>query len=856
LPLFATAVEEADAAKDWDDLGWIYQNWAIALVTVGQLDHARKTYIQSVGARRKAGNPRVVVVGTELEALRVDVLQGRAEEALPAIEQKVCEVREWWARRGMGQPVPEAPDGEMLARTFVGGLDIARSANLRLRRWQACLDILGEIEKMEASLGVSEHERARTRFNTYQPLKMLGKLAEAKAVLEGCLEVFRSNDVTAEASTISALAEVWSALGDLGQAIVFERQALALREHLPNPGNHASSHYNLANYLHAIGSTSEAAVHQLAAIAYRLATDLDPSSSFNQLAVRMREAAIRDERFDLPRLADVLVSPAFATLRAFLDERGVSLAILQSRIDGIVKQLRTVIAVEPEGTSFQNLVAQWPGWAWLLDTLRSSGLEPTSTREVPSAHLPSSWLILAKPSELLRQHFEFQPQVLILCVPSDVIQENDIKRAEKIFSEDLRIDPGFALVITADPTAEQRLAPILPDNRRYLFVRDETFRTAPDPQAFLHALLRDGLGRRRLFDFRLPAGEWQFFGREKELEALERDVLTGHSLGVFGLRKVGKTSLLERMAEKLREGRAGVQRGIPVKVDLQTTSYLRRNFEGVAELIGSALDRELSRAQIQVPAPPSHPLERLRAAVEHIEHALGARVVVILDEYEVLLDARRIPQRDGVELLTWLRGLAQEHPKGFSLVLAGRNQRLVAPARIDGADNPMYRFLRTIPVAGLVPDDCRRMVQALGGRMGLHFEPEALNLFVQETGGHPALVRTLGDLIDVHVPTSERNPAIVDAALVKRILPRFSREVDEDMREFVNAANDFDARAGDYLVCLAHGVPWIGGPSEARIDDALIGYGILDPATHAFRIGRLRTWLRENHQSPVEAAHG
>jgi hypothetical protein len=361
---------------------------------------------------------------------------------------------------------------------------------------------------------------------------------------------------------------------------------------------------------------------------------------------------------------------------------------------------------------------------------------------------------------------------------------------------------------------------------------------------------------RRLFDFRLPAEEWQFFGREKELESLERDVITGHSLGVFGLRKVGKTSLLERMAKKLREDRSGFQRGIPVKVDLQTTSYLRRNFDGVAELIGSALDRELSRAQIQVPPSPPHPLERLRVAVEHIEHALGARVVLILDEYEVLLDARRIPQRDGVELLTFLRGLAQEHPKGFSLMLAGRNQRLLAPARIDGADNPMYRFLRTIPVAGLVPDDCRRMVRALGGRMGLHFEPDALDLLVQETGGHPALVRTLGDLIDVHVPTSERNPAIVDAALVKRVLPRFSREVDEDMREFVNAANDFDARAGDYLVHLAHGVPWIGGPSEARIDDALIGYGILHSDTHAFRIGRLHTWLRENHQSPVEAAHG
>jgi hypothetical protein len=230
--------------------------------------------------------------------------------------------------------------------------------------------------------------------------------------------------------------------------------------------------------------------------------------------------------------------------------------------------------------------------------------------------------------------------------------------------------------------------------------------------------------------------------------------------------------------------------------------------------------------------------------------------LLVLDEYEVLLGTRRITPADGVELLTWLRGLAQERPRGFNLVLVGRNPRLIAPARIGGADNPMYRFLRTVPIQGLAPDDCRRMVGVLGGRLGLRFGVDALDLFVQETGGHPALARTLGDLVDVHVPVEERTPAPVDAGLVERILPRFARAVDEDMRELVNAANDIDARAGDYLAYLAHGAPWIGGPPEARIKDALIDYGILDADTPEFRIGRLLSWLRENYAAPVRVAHG
>jgi hypothetical protein len=276
----------------------------------------------------------------------------------------------------------------------------------------------------------------------------------------------------------------------------------------------------------------------------------------------------------------------------------------------------------------------------------------------------------------------------------------------------------------------------------------------------------------------------------------------------------------------------------------------------VAELIGEALEREVRRAGIALPASPPHPLERLRVAVEHVARAHRARVLLILDEYEVLLGVRLVPRSDGLELLTWLRGLAQEHREGFGLILVGRNPKLIAPARIDGADNPMYRFLRGVPITGLEPDDCRRMIQKLGGNMGLRFEPEALDPFVEETGGHPRLARLLGDLVDVSVPTAERNPFTVDAAHVKRILPRFARKVDEDMRELVAAATDIDPRAEEYLAHLAHGVPWIGGTVEGRIDDALVDYGILHPDTHGFRIGRLLAWLRENYASPAKVAHG
>jgi len=500
--------------------------------------------------------------------------------------------------------------------------------------------------------------------------------------------------------------------------------------------------------------------------------------------------------------------------------------------------------------SFTTLEAQWPHWAWLRGRLRKAGLDPTSARELRTSDPRSSWVILAQPSASLQRHFELAPEVLILCTPWEQVQANDIARVEQIFREEVRLDPGFALVVARDAHAQERLGPAVPESRAYLFVGDRSLETVTDPQGWLRGLLGDALGRRRLFDHRLPAAGPQFFGREKEFEALSRDLLHGQCVGVFGLRKVGKTSLLRRVAEGFRAANAGARRVVPVEVDLLETPYLRRNMAGVAELIGRQLDREVLRTGLRA-SPHADPLQRL---VETVERMTDARLLLIVDEYEVLLNGR-IPRQDGVDLLTWLRGVAQAHPARFGFVLAGRNQRLLAPARIDGADNPMYRFLRDMPLAGLSPEECCRMVRKIGARMALRFEADAQELIVQETGGHPALARTLGDLVDQLVPTAERAPATVNAAAVRRVLPRFAREVDEDMRELVDAANDIDPRGRDYLVHLAYEVPWIGGVPEGRLDDALARYGILLPGARGFRIGRLATWLRENHARPAEAAH-
>jgi hypothetical protein len=98
---------------------------------------------------------------------------------------------------------------------------------------------------------------------------------------------------------------------------------------------------SLANYLHAAGSPAEARSHQLAALVYRLVTGLDPRSSRNNLAPRIREATARGEVFAFPAVTALLAEPAFAPLGAFLREWSVDVVGLQARIAALVEEART-----------------------------------------------------------------------------------------------------------------------------------------------------------------------------------------------------------------------------------------------------------------------------------------------------------------------------------------------------------------------------------------------------------------------------------------------------------------------------------------------------------------------------------
>ena len=247
LSFYEQAATQARAAAEaggdgsrqaWSDLAWITGNWAGALLMTGNLAAARERHLESAEAERKAGDPAVNVVSSELEALRIDIKEGRVAEALPQIELRLEQVAGWWRRFRSGQPVPEAPDAEYLARAYVGALDIARDADYARKDWESALRRLDAILEVKHELERPAEDIGATRFNRANVLMGLGRFGEVRAELEACLQLFQDNP-SMRAKTLSSLADLFSRQGDVSQAITQARRALVVCEQLPDPADRA-----------------------------------------------------------------------------------------------------------------------------------------------------------------------------------------------------------------------------------------------------------------------------------------------------------------------------------------------------------------------------------------------------------------------------------------------------------------------------------------------------------------------------------------------------------------------------------------------------------------------------------------
>lgn len=459
--------------------------------------------------------------------------------------------------------------------------------------------------------------------------------------------------------------------------------------------------------------------------------------------------------------------------------------------------------------------------------------------------------------------YGLQDRILVRCFYSPVNLSHlnaiqDVLRNPPPRLKGLNQDIAFLVLEDVLPLKDA-LYRLMGENREAIVPIDslslEVSHSEEAPKILRH-ILDQWLSRRDLYRYNYPVSGRRFFGRELDLQRLIRDIDDGHNVGIFGLRKVGKTSLLHQLRE-LRTQDLTVYLDIQaIPSDSQDCAYLywaiaRKLQEECAakkDTLGAALANISFRLGSQSAPQFQKRTGRLfdhdiHAVLDRLEqNRMSTRLVLILDEVDRLLPVSgKSPGFQGyADFFAYLRGVSQTSRGRFVTIITAANPALCEQAMWEGRDNPVFQFYHLMFLPPLTREDCNDMVVKLGRGMGISYSEESLDAIFRATSGHPYITRLLCSHINQLNPS---RPLQVTREMVFRARSEFLRgEATSVFDEILERLDTYFPIERDLLLFIADGVDdeiELSNLVNQPVDLALyhlIGYQLVEQMEGKYRI--------------------
>jgi ABC-type multidrug transport system ATPase subunit len=266
-----------------------------------------------------------------------------------------------------------------------------------------------------------------------------------------------------------------------------------------------------------------------------------------------------------------------------------------------------------------------------------------------------------------------------------------------------------------------------------------------------------------LFNDRNAIGDTlTFFGRDNILHNLQEELRRNQGIGLFGLRKSGKTSLLIQLGFSMRKHPV-------IHIDLQLYSgrsrYGAELFNEILQQLYKLSSKHLSEANRnlemfncdQVASELTTEFSRKVCNFVEILSQAGHEmpILLFLDEIERILPSE-VDSVDSVErveefnaLFGVFRSLSQGQNR-ISLLVADVHpdcNRINHWKQAGLPTNPVFNFFKEVFLSSFSQDETRQMLVDIGKIMGFSFDEETPLAIHQQSGGHPFLSRQLASLV-------------------------------------------------------------------------------------------------------------
>ena len=395
--------------------------------------------------------------------------------------------------------------------------------------------------------------------------------------------------------------------------------------------------------------------------------------------------------------------------------------------------------------------------------------------------------------------------VRFLLITPNVAELSKIDEEVKKLSKFEQVDPNIAFLVTdrsAKPIMNALRRRLESGGRNVLIIPLElqSIRHKNNFSEYFRQLLNQWLFRRDLYQDNFPVSGSHFFGRERQLKSIFTYVGEGRHVGIFGLRKVGKTSFLWRVRDRSVTDLVAYVDLLAVPAAVKTCNY-------IYWLIGNELEADFkqkypsSHRKIDFMLFGKYPeflplidkpislffdsdLNKLRNSLITMDVNLSPKIVILIDEIERLLPIGELSNgfEGFFDFFSYWRGQAQHH-RDLVTVITGANPTIAEQAQWGGFDNPVYKFYHEEFLPPLEYKECAEMLSVLGAGMGVTYTEKALEKIYLLTGGLPFISRLLGSRICQARPA---RPLKIDHRMVDEIVPKFMLESDSFFEEIID----------------------------------------------------------------------
>ena len=342
-----------------------------------------------------------------------------------------------------------------------------------------------------------------------------------------------------------------------------------------------------------------------------------------------------------------------------------------------------------------------------------------------------------------------------------------------------------------------------------------------------------------------------FYGREELLRTLPAALAQGQHVGLFGLRKIGKTSLTNQLR----------QRSVAIPSAFLDCQGMNPKALSYFQEIYGQIHAELRGLQIRG-IDTAREIEDGEAFSKHIhdlfklweESGHHEPFLVIFDEIDRFFPAPELARRDEilaqyVQVFGVLRSLSQRCSCLVALVVAYRpqanRQNLLSP---QVGENPMFRSFQEVYVGNLTRRDSRKMLEEIGSWKSIVWKEGAAEAVFDYCGGHPLITRLFAS--DACEQGNRKSIAVEDVhATAAEIKKSFRKhDIGNYFKEGVWNLLTEEERRILVSVCRAQDQGLEEAAVEAGLDEALANlehFGLIVQAGGRLRVAGslLQNWL-------------